>query len=54
MKLAVTIQDVYYVAVTTERTDDEIGGTVNGIIVFEVAHYADRGRLTALQHNFGM
>lgn len=54
VKLAATTQDLYYVAVTAERTDDEIGGTVNGIIVFEIAYYPDRGWLVALHHNFGM
>jgi hypothetical protein len=54
VKLAGATQDLYYVAATAERTDDEIGGTVNGIIVFEIAYYPERGWLVALHHSFGM
>ena len=54
VKVAATTETTYYVAVTAERTDDEIGGTVNGIIVLKLTLFPERGWLVTLHHNFGM
>jgi len=42
------------VAVTAEMTSDEENVPVNGVIVYTVTEYPERGWLVTSRHNFGM
>ena len=50
----VTSENTYYVAVAARMTSDDENEPVNGVIVYTVSEFPDRGWLVTKQHNHGM